>query len=57
MMCPASLVAEVTLIANIISEECSGNEIALLSAVFMQLADTLATIIVVQGQCDGSPGT
>ncbi|MCL2077883.1 MAG: hypothetical protein FWH08_05690 [Oscillospiraceae bacterium] len=44
----AEITASITACANLIAKNLSDNELALLSAVFMQLADTLTTISVVR---------
>lgn len=44
MLCPNTLAASITAIAVAIAEGKTPEELDLLSAIFMQLADTLATI-------------
>ncbi len=46
------ITAAVTALANIISQQLDENEAALLSAVFVQLGDTLATIAAQKAVCD-----
>lgn len=52
-MCPTSLAAGVTVLAAAIAEGRSGDEVALLAAVFNQLGDTLATIAAQKALCEG----
>ncbi|MCL2018135.1 MAG: hypothetical protein FWG70_00105 [Oscillospiraceae bacterium] len=44
----AEITASVTAAANLLAAKLSDNELNLLSSVFMQFADTLATIYVVR---------
>lgn len=46
------ITAAVTALANIISEQLDENQTALLSAVFVQLGDTLATISAQKAICN-----
>jgi hypothetical protein len=51
-MNPCELTAAVTAVANSLACRLSDDELSLLSAVFVQLGDTLATILVRKGLCD-----
>lgn len=51
-MNPCELTAAVTAVANSLACKLSDDELALLSAVFVQLGDTLATILVQKELCD-----
>lgn len=51
-MNPCELTAAVTAVANTLACKLSDDELALLSAVLMQLGDTLATILVQKELCD-----
>lgn len=53
-MSPCELVSFVTAIACSIAKCCNEEEIEILSAVFVQLGDTLATINVQKGICQES---
>ena len=44
-MSSCELTAFITAIANILARELSNGEISLLSSIFVQLGDTLATIV------------
>lgn len=50
-MCPNSLAAAVTALAAALAEGRSAEELNLLSAVFTQLGDTLATIAAQAALC------
>lgn len=47
-MTPCQVTVFITAVANIIAEDKSEKEIAVLSAMFVQLADTLATLSVLK---------
>ena len=49
------ITAAVTALANIMSEQLDENETALLSAVFVRLGDTLATIAAQKAVCTRIP--
>jgi len=51
-MNPCELTAAVTAIANALACRLSDDELSLLAAVFTQLGDTLATILVQKELCD-----
>lgn len=55
-MCPSEFVFAVTALAATIAENRTDEEIAILSAVFSQLGDTLATMAVKREQCKESKG-
>lgn len=45
------LTASITAATNAMASSCSDQELALLAAVFVQLGDTLATILTCRGAC------
>jgi len=49
--CPEVIVTAVTTAAIAMSRDLSANEIALLSSIFTQLGDTLATIATARDSC------
>ncbi|MGN0572943.1 MAG: DUF6774 domain-containing protein [Acutalibacteraceae bacterium] len=51
-MNPCELTAAITAVANSISCRLSNDELTLLSSVFMQLGDTLATIAAQRAICE-----
>lgn len=51
------LTATVTALANALACRLSDDELTLLSAVFVQLGDTLATIVTQRGLCRQSPAS
>lgn len=44
MLCPQELTVAVTAAANALYDQCDAEELAVLSAVFTQLGDTLITL-------------
>ena len=50
------LTLAITAIANAIAQEFTSSEVALISCVFVQLGDTLATIMAAQDLSDASEG-
>jgi len=53
MLNPEELVASITGVAVVLSKNLSEEDIGLLSVVFSQLGDTLATLSVAQARCRG----
>ena len=51
-MNPCQLTASVTAVANAIASKLTVDEIAILAAVFVQLGDTLATIVTQRSLCE-----
>lgn len=54
IMNPCELTASVTALANTIALQTDNSELALLSAVFVLLGDTLATIAAQRALCEES---
>lgn len=52
-MNPCQLTASVTAVANAIASKLTVDETAMLAAVFVQLGDTLATIVTQRSLCEG----
>ena len=50
-MNPCELIASITALANALACRLSDDELSLLGAVFVQLGDTLSTIVVQRGLC------
>ena len=50
-MCPKETVAAITALAVMITEKLSPEQSALLAAAFVQLGDTMATIIAAEEIC------
>lgn len=48
MFCPNSLISVITVVAALIADECSDDDVNILSTSFSQLGDTLATILAVR---------
>lgn len=51
-MCPKETVAAVTALAVLITEKMTLEQSAFLSAVFVQLGDTIATILAAEDFCE-----
>ncbi|MBR4123392.1 MAG: hypothetical protein IKY45_02450 [Clostridia bacterium] len=51
-MNPCELTASVTALANTISCQYNNDELALLASIFVQLGDTLATIVTQRSLCE-----
>ena len=51
-MCPKETAAAVTALAVMITEKLSPEQSALLAAVFVQLGDTIATILTAEDFCE-----
>ena len=56
-MNPYELTASITAAANAIACKLNDNELSLLSAVLVQLGDTLATIVTQRGICENAEST
>ena len=50
-MCPKETAAAITAVAALITEKLSPEQSALLAAIFVQLGDTIATIIAAEEIC------
>ena len=50
-MCPKETAAAVTALAAMITEKLSAEQSALVAAVFVQLGDTIATILTAESFC------
>ncbi|MBR5311205.1 MAG: hypothetical protein IKU42_08815 [Oscillospiraceae bacterium] len=50
-MCPKETAAAITALAALITEELTPEQSALLAAAFVQLGDTIATIIAAENLC------
>lgn len=50
------LTASITAAANALASSCSDQELALLAAVFVQLGDTLSTILAQRAACTPPSG-
>ena len=50
-MCPKETAAAVTALAAMITEKLSAEQSALIAAVFVQLGDTIATILAAESFC------
>lgn len=51
-MCPKETVAAVTALAVLITEKMTSEQSAFLAAIFVQLGDTIATILTAEDFCE-----